>query len=169
LASEEEGSDEDLQAGQSASESESDSDDAVDRNEALASELLMSNVETKTDSLGNEPNTDTRTPVKFNQDTLNQFEQRELDERTDNSTDMEAEPSNITDETIQASNEPSGKRERHKRNLVLDDCLCRDRVDQSASNAIQCKRNGCETVWVSNLPFIALFCCKVPHNSYSTT
>ncbi|KDR66335.1 hypothetical protein GALMADRAFT_80934, partial [Galerina marginata CBS 339.88] len=29
----------------------------------------------------------------------------------------------------------------------LDDCLCGDRVDPSARNAIQCKRSGCETIW----------------------
>jgi hypothetical protein len=94
--------------------------------------------------------------INFNQDVLDQLDQNEC---IDDSTDMEveaAQPSKALDTAVQAVIGSIGRRERHKRNLVLDDCLCGDRVDPAANNAIQCKRNGCETVWVSNLPFITI-------------
>ena len=102
--------------------------------------------------------------INFNQDILDQSDREEC---IDNSTDMEmkaGQPLKAFDTAIQAGNASMGRRERHKRNLVLDDCLCGERVDP-ASNAIQCKRNGCETVWVSNFPFIILFCSVMLYNS----
>jgi hypothetical protein len=60
---------------------------------------------------------------------LDQLDQNEC---IDNSTDMEAEaaqPSKALDTAVQAVIGSIGSQEQHKRNLALDDCLCRDRVD----------------------------------------
>ena len=50
-----------------------------------------------------------------------------------------------------------GRGERRKRKIVdiggLDDCLCGSKAVSTADEVIQCRRSGCETVWVSNSNF----------------
>ena len=64
-----------------------------------------------------------------------------------------AEPSSTPGSGMAVDKIP-GRRERRKRKVVeiggLNDCLCGSRAVSTADDVIQCKRVGCETVWVSN-------------------
>jgi hypothetical protein len=79
---------------------------------------------------------------------IDNTEQREHDKpngiASDGSADIELERVRVKtlgnpDPGTWSDNGIAERQERRKRNVVLDDCLCRNKVDPYASNAIQCK------------------------------
>ena len=91
--------------------------------------------------------------------------EQKIQPMTHSDTDNVPRPSTSGSEIV--SKETSGWHERQKHKVVdiggLDDCLCGSQAELTANNVIQCKRVGCETVWVSKPIFCQDFNVKLTY------